>query len=482
MKAFKAFSEMQMVELDPDATKIPIGIILPDGKMPLLYDTVRGGITAHNLLADGASVGGSVTRTPLPTALDFGPVVSTNIYNTINLGQSLSEGSNGDPPFSTLQPFQNRTWAQGPKTRKTGNGFGATLNLDAMVTPIPLEEMGVETTVSGSLNTVSDLAFKRKGITSDVLQFFGVTAGRGGTSITLLREGAAPVGGNTQNYFRMIVDHIAAIDAVATTETATAVVFACPFIHGEADKLMDAADYKAEAAGYFDEVRDYIMTELGQAKQPHFILSQQGEGITASDGGPAQALYELSMERDDCHLAGGVWHLPEVDNTHLSNHGYRRRAIEIGVMEYDILINRVVPLKCKMLSAVWNGSQVVTTWEVETAPIRFDTTVFSAVQDYGLRLVDDVGATIAFVGAPTIGSDGVTMYHTVESDPPVGSKIRCGFDYQSSGITFTQGANCNIRDSTEEPITYKDDAGAIVQNVRRNWAAHSIVPVTHSIY
>lgn len=459
--------------------------VLESGRLAISYDMVDNTIVIPSLRTDsaigvGASVGGGSFDVALPADLDFGVYDAVaSLWMIPLIGQSTTEGSKGDPPFSDAQPFFNLSWPQGPKTRKTGNGYGGDNNLDPMVAVAPLAEKNVETVCSGALNTLVDLAWRRKGIAPASFPLFGATCGRGGTGIDLFQFDAPLESGRTQRLSQILMDTVTGLDAIESRDLVAPVFLDN---HGEFDKLMPKAEYKAKKRRYFDQIGDYLAATIGQSKRPHFVMCQPGEGITAADGGPAQAMYELSMEHDDCHLLGGKYHQPDADFTHLINHGYRRLSVEFGYSLYDLLVDRIFPRRCKMVSATWNGFQIVTRWEVRKAPLQFDVTTLNPATDMGLRLVTAAGVQIPFTAQPTIGNDGVTMYHSVAAEPPAGAIMRCGFDYRASGIRFTQGASTNIRDSTEEAFVYLDNNDVLQQNVMRCWAAHCMVPVVKGVY
>lgn len=480
MGVLRPFENARMVNLKDQRYWPLTPFLLGGGVIPIAWDRQEQRVVLAGF-DGGSGAGAASAATPLDAEYDFGPIVATVVYNSNNGGQSNGEGSGSTSAVTTAQPFANLTWPAGPKTRRPGNGFGVSTNVAALTDPILLVETNAETSVSGRLDGVVARAALKKQIDPSTFVMFGATVGRGGQGLDVLMPGAAPIAGNTEPFWRIVEDHFDGLvtwfGPLSRPIRSTSLFFE----HGEADKTMLASVYEAKLEAYCNAYQAYVMSRTGQTVPPHIFLGQPAEGVRNHwSGGPAIAMHRLALRRRDIHIAGGKWHLPLVDGTHMSRVSHRRRGDYGSLLEYDLLVERVYPQTTYNVANSFDGEKVKARFAVRTPPIRFDVRTVAEVANKGLRMVAGEGSAMAEIEIADLAvgdSQTLHVFPRYPADVPPNARLRVAADYLAAGLSVTEGASCNIRDSTEERSFIEG-----VEYPIHFWAAHSDLAIRRAVY
>lgn len=422
--------------------------------VPLLLDAnnkVLFGFDKINEKIVGAIDGGAssaIVRVPQEPLAE--PPAVAQINHALAAGQSLAVGAMGTPPLSTAQPHQHLTFIAGPKASKAGNGFGAVNpGVDAwkpLAEDTSAADGGAgrgETTCSGTANFFSEFAAVENGVAPSDFVIFGSTAGKGGASITELELGAP--------WFQMIRDHIDAAHSLSIAAGKTYAVTAMPFIQGEANVNVPMAGsaWRSKVAKLQDDVTAYAQSVSGQTAPVYFILYQTAWKVATYKD---IALAQLDLCKRDPHfvMASPCYHLDFAsDQIHLRNTGYIKLSRYIARALKTIAIDKKRPRFVTMKSATVRGSKLSIKYDAPVLPLMLDTLNLAATTDYGFKVQDDSGA----VGVADISvENGDTVTMTLSRALSANPKARYALDYLGAGLTITNGASGNLRDS--EPDSF----------------------------
>jgi hypothetical protein len=439
-----------------------------NGKVLIAVNTETGSVSVAGLDVSAASSALQYKeRKPLPAANRF--VLSANtIYGVVAYGQSLSLGAQGRPPLSTVQRYSNLTFAAGPKTTLTGNGFRGN-NQSAMDAAKPLVEDLLspddntsrgETILSGMLNGAVELAAIENALPPAALSFFGSTAGHGGWSIDMLKPGYIESGA-TVNWYQNFLDHVTKQRDIVVSSGKTYICVAIPWLQLEADASQSKDWYKTRAAALFAQLQADVVAITGQTAKPHIISYQPPfgarNGATGGEpgAGPHRALLELSLENPDIHVVPSDG-LPyyTADNTHWTNLGYLWGGWRFARVLKDIVVDGLNPEAIAPISAVVRGSLIKIKFSVPVGPLVIDTTTLAPTQDAGFKVVSVIGGNVTPSTITAVYVEGGdTIVLSLASEPGANAVVRCGMDYLGAGLGINGGATHNIRDSY--PGTFK---------------------------
>lgn len=406
-----------------------------------------------------ASATAAKVRTALPAANKFA-LSDATVYGVVAYGQSLSLGAQGKPAISTVAPpYANYTFAAGPKTTLTGNGFGGTNQSDmsswkALVednlNPDNNDSRG-ETILSGMLNGAVELAALENGMAPASLSFFGSTAGHGGWSIDKLKPGYIDpdTAGATVNWYQNFLDHVTKQRAISIAAGKAYVCAAIPWMQLEADAGQTKAWYKTRATTLFARLQADVIAITGQTVKPHIICYQPPYGVT-SGAGPHLALLELAQENVDIHICP-MDGLPYAgDGTHITNIGYLRFGHRLARLLKDLVVDGVRPVWISPKSAVVQGNYVRVKFSVPVPPLVIDVSSLASTTGMGFKVTS---ATVSPNVIDVTVENGDTIVLQLDAAPGANPVVRCGMDYLGAGLLINQGATHNIRDS--EPLTFR---------------------------
>lgn len=451
------------------ASVIPIGgVTNPAGEVQAVvyYDLP----TARLMVNGGAAGGLPLTYAPPEAVSGAQTPVTTAVMHLMTYGQSLSKGFNSIPPHSTTQPYNNLTFAQGPKSTKAGSvgllpGMDAfiplienTLNGDGVASP----QTG-ETPCSAWANGLTRrLAIQGEDWRTSGRQFLGSANGKGSSSITqLLPGGSTDLG----EWFQVVRDAITQGRALAV---AAGKAYSMPlwiYMQGEGDNAdaayaggvwrTDLQTMHAAVTSYYQSVAGgtyvpwlgvYQTYARTRRERPHATIDQLAYCETAANAFHLTALYHLPLAADG-HLSalGSYWvgqYAAKKSRQLLA--GHRPQWMRLGTATISGQVVRYRPR------------------EIPVAPLRLlaDAHVLPCVNS-GF-LVRDSNGTCA-IASIAIGPQGDEVVITLAA-PTTGSvQLRYGLDYLPAGqVDYSGSAGGNLVDSDPETFDYDGTAYPLI--------------------
>lgn len=420
-------------------------------------------LPSGQLRVHGVAVGGIPLRyATLQSVSGVQKPVFTAVMHLMTYGQSLSKGFASTPPYSTLQPYSNITFAQGPKSTKAGSvGLLPGMNAFAPLIENTLNGDGVdapqtgETPCSAWANGLTRrLAIEGEDWRTSGRQFLGSANGKGSASITqLLPGGTTDLG----EWFQVVRDAITQGNALAV---GVGKVYSLPvwlYMQGEGDNSNEGyaggawrdslqTMHSAVTAHYQTVTGSAYMPWLGvyqtyartRRERPHATIDQLDYCETAANVFHLTAIYHLPLASDGHLSALGSYWVGQyaAKKTRQLLAGYRPQWMRLGVATVS---GRVVRYRPK---------------EIPVAPLRLwvDEHVRSCV-DFGFLVRDaNGGCSIESIG---ISAQGDEVVITLDSAPTGAVQLRYGLDYLPSGqVDYSGSAGGNLIDSDPETFEY----------------------------
>ena len=345
------------------------------------------------------------------------------LNHILGTGQSLAIGTSGTPVLSTTQPYANKM-------------FSVPANPLTLTSLNSLVESVEETMSSGMANLVTDLA-DGIGVTHDALVS---VAGSGGSDYDTIKKGTAT--------YTAALAQITAGLARAGELSKTYGVPCVTCVHGEADGNAGSLVYDADLIEWQADYEADIKAISGQTGAIPMLHSQMS-AIAGNDVPLAQLRAHVARP-GRIILVGPKYHLPDVDGSHLTNHGYRQLGEYYAKVIYRAILRgeRWEPVRPMTVSRA--GAVVTVQFHVPVAPLVFDTTLVPATTNQGFEWSG---------GGETISSVAITASDTVQvtlsATPSPGGRIK-----------YAQNASIrgNLRDSdTTESLNGYD---------LYNWCCH----------
>lgn len=400
------------------AVKFDGTLVTTQGAAPAGSDEVARRNTVN--LARSLAVRGEVNTEIQPLAFAINMII---FY-----GQSWSEGMEGFPALSKMQPFDNLMWG---KASRSGSGSNPTYTpvienalsplvaavtagdnvvlTDAQVAalPAPSYHRG-EGPEIGCTNFLRKQFLQHFGLMADpTRRFVAATCGVGGKNVAQLSKGASP------ELFNRMVEAAAGVKALATAEGKSFGIPAIGYIQGEQDygEGTVKATYKAGLKQLRSDIQTSVCgTVAGQSAPAGFFTNQSGASYTmdAEDMGIGMAQWELSKEEPNWYMAGPAY--PYTDkNGHLDSNGYRWLGAQIGKVMHKVVTLRQNWKPLSPTKVTVSGTEVLIDFHVPHPPLVFDKPYVVAIAtdytDKGFRVVDAVG-TISLVSV-TIVADTI---------------------------------------------------------------------------
>lgn len=352
------------------------------------------------------------------------------LNHILGTGQSLAIGTMGSPALSTTQPFANVM-------------FSTPANPLTLTALHPLIESSEETMSSGLANLATQLA-SGIGITHNALVS---VSGAGGTAYAGLKKGTTP--------YSDALAQVTAGVARAAELAKTYAVRCVTVLHGEADGNAGSLTYDDDLIEWQSDYEADVNAATGRTGALPMLLSQMS-AIDESDIPLAQLRAHVARP-GKIVVIGPKYHLPTVDGSHLTNHGYRQHGEEFAKVYHRIFLNGEVwePVRPRTISIV--GAVITIRFHVPSPPLVFDTTIVSAMTDKGFEWIG---------GGETISSVDITASDTVQvtlSAPPV-APGRIRYAQRAAEIAG------NLRDS--------DATASLNGYALHNWCVHFDETVT----
>ena len=389
-------------------------------------------------LADG---GGGSAATPLnysPLSSLAQKPVAKALNHLLFYGQSLSVGATAIPVISTTQPYQNKTFTSGP--RAAGNDFSGLKPLveDALPAPDGASNRG-ETVCSGAANYATMLAAIDGRSPGDHI-ILASTAGHGSYRIDQLNKASA--------WYPTLLAHVSGAHVLSADHA----VHAVGWIQGENDAVSGTRTPYAVYRAALEQLQVDIDTDIraitGQAAPVYLLTYQMSYGARVW---PAQANAQLDLARKNPRfvMVTPTYHLPHApDNVHLTAIGYKRLGAYFGKAYKTMVIDGKRPKWIEPISATRRGKVIRVRFDVPVGPLVLDTATMAPTANFGFKVLDEAGT-------PTISSiavDGNDLLVTLSALPTGEAWFRAGMDYLGAGLTITEGASTNLRDSDPSVI------------------------------
>ncbi|MGL2996486.1 sialate O-acetylesterase [Acinetobacter baumannii] len=367
-------------------------------------------------------------------------------------GESYTMGAAAPDVLSTSQPYKNLTFDSGPRKDVEATSV------------IPLREFFTdpsvdgyhdrgETCCSGSANYASVSMMKNRGVRPNDHVIFSSTAGHGSFKLSDLIKGTS--------WYPRLLAHVSKAKQLINDPGYTPQII--NFVQGANDAAVASRTpksvYKPMLVQLQIDAETDIKTASGKDNPIRFMLAQMSYG-TAAHKDMALAHLELCQESDKFMLVTPMYHFPyDGDKIHLTNIGYKWMSAYFG-RAYDQYIyeNRKPDFINPRLAYIENDT-VIIKFDVPALPLQIDTTSLAPTTDSGFKvlLLDENGAiqldansqqVVADITEVLIKDDTVLL--KLAAPVAEGALVRYGLDYQGTGLTLTEGASGNLRDSTKE--------------------------------
>lgn len=425
--------------------------------MSVVLDSRKTGEVPGRL--DGAGLTIPRLPEPLPSALH---PIATAILHLLVYGQSNSNGTGGRPPLSLTQPYNNLTFNGGPRKADAGTYAPAkALVEDEEVGPSGNIGEG-ETVCSGAANTCSRLAYEESNIDPADLIFFASTGGDPGEPIADLM----PVGDGGNGWYESVL--LPQIDeAFDLAPGGSYSVPATPFIQGENDALTGTsfATYLAALELLQSRLEDNVQAVSGQTSPLFFLLAQISARVTLNKDVALAQLYAAKNNPLFCYVGPtypfGAYMRP--DELHLTNIAHAWLGAYIGKALKTLIVDKCRPQFLNPLFATVSGSEVRVRFEVPYPPMVIGKQGIGLATDYGFKVLDD--ATPATISSIIVQGSDVVI--TLSSAPSGVVIVRYALDYLGTGLTISDGASGNLRDSDPRTTTIDGTSYPLW-----NWSPH----------
>lgn len=412
----------------------PVWPLMTDaaGRVVLGYDATTGKIV-------GAIETGGTEASSFPVEVLAAPITARAYNHVLFYGQSLSVGAAAGALLSTSQPYSNVTFNGGPRAwNGTTWDFGTFKPLvEDNVSPAPDGGTNrTETPCSGAANYAST-RLAQGGIAPANHVILASTAGRGGFTIAQLKNGAA--------WYANLTAHVSG----ARAQSADYAVQTLCWMQGENDIISNTpyATYRADLAQLQADFEADAKAITGQT-HPVYMLTYQVSYGARTWADMALAQLDLAQKNSRFALATPTYHLPHSDGVHLTAIGYKWAGAYFG-RAYSEIVQGRKPRWLNPVSATRRGSQIRVRFQVPTLPLVLDTITLAATADHGFRVTDGgVTATIS-----SIAVEGSDVVITMASAPTGAVVVRYALDALGAGLSITNGASGNLRDSTADTIT-----------------------------
>lgn len=366
-----------------------------------------------------------------PAVLESLPVKPTMAPVEVHfaLGESTSVGATAIDLASTTQPYNNTTFAGGP--RGDGGAIGSTIPLVEVLGPASTGE----TSCSAAANRITELAVLR-GLQPSQRPVFAFTAGKGSTRLDEISKGTAWYNGQITN----MITSAKALNpscAIHYVELMTGI--------NNAFQGTLYAPFLATAEQLQVDLQQLVQSITGQT-DPVYFLCHQPSYYAATHPDMAYALLDLEKNNPMFFMLDPSYNLPgQPDQTHFPGAGSAWMGLRTARAADQIVMDGKKPNGIRPISATFDGTRVRLRCKVPTPPLVLDTLTMLPTTDMGFRLVDASGT----VPISSIVIENGTDVMLTPGRAMTGTRtLRYAADYLAAGILIKNGASGNLRDST----------------------------------
>lgn len=370
------------------------------------------------------------------------------INHFLSYGQSLSIGAGGQPAISLTQYASNLTFAGGPRAAAGNYLPPKPLAEDDLNAPDGGTNRG-ESLCSGAANYASQQMLKQNGIKPQDHVILATAGGRGGYRISQLNKGTTWYENNMLAHIDNAVNHC----------TANALSYSMALIswaQGEFDQNktdITREQYAAMLEQLQIDMQTDIKTRSGMKTRIPFVTYQTSWYVKKANH-VSLAQLDVVKRNEDFYFSTPMYHLPHfTDDLHLNNVGNKLFGCYVGRVYKQLIIDQIHPEFLCPLSAEMQGTKIIVRFHVPKAPLVLDNVGLAATTDFGFKVVDNTGAAVIHT-AIAISSDGTKIELELGSVPTNPIKVRYALDYLGTGLTIGDGASGNLRDSTDDQVSF----------------------------
>ncbi|WP_284085102.1 sialate O-acetylesterase [Acinetobacter haemolyticus] len=371
-----------------------------------------------------------------------------DINHFLSYGQSLSIGAGGQPAISLTQYASNLTFAGGPRAA-SGNYLPVKPLVEDDLNALDGGTNRGETLCSGAANYASQQMLKQNGIKPQDHVILATAGGRGGYRISQLNKGTTWYENNMLAHITNAVNHCA-------TNSLTYSMPLVSWAQGEFDQNktdITREQYAAMLEQLQVDMQTDIKTRSGMKTRIPFV-TYQTSWYSRLRNHVALAQLDVVKRNEDFYFSTPMYHLPHADdNLHLNNVGNKLFGCYVGRVYKQLVIDQIHPEFLCPISAEMQGTKIIVRFHVPKAPMVLDAVNLAATTDHGFKVVDNVGATVAH-SSIAVASDGTKIEIELGSVPVNPIKVRYALDYLGAGLTIGDGASGNLRDSTDDQVSF----------------------------
>lgn len=376
-------------------------------------------------------------------------------------GQSLSIGSQGTPPVSLEQPYDNQMFVGGV-VQPAGQGLASF---------VPLVENARETIQSGFANRAHELAaalLVSRPETERSHRMLVSCHGQGGARYQAIKKGTA-------RYENGLAQLDAAV-ALSAAAGESLVVRGVTNVHGESDERdgedAQGFDYAEVLAEWQQDLEADARARTGQAEPVPMFSSQLSSftryQTTVSPVALAQLRAHVNQPRVQV-LIGPKYIFPYTDGVHMNARGYRWLG-EYYAKAYSREILEGRPWEpLRPLAATRVDDVVTIEFLVPSPPLVLDTEAVDDPGNYGFTFAQDGGNAPAIRSVALVDATHVAI--TLASTPTgANPRVRYAFQAPLQALAGPRtGPRGNLRDSDPTPSRHGETL--------YNWAVHFEQPV-----
>lgn len=401
----------------------------------------KSGRAALEVLDDGTVAAAEITIKKINgkevekafTKADYGGLYAAELVYFNNVGQSLSEGSNGT--ITTVHEYDNL-------------GFPARSSSPTATLPLTVANTEVagrgESPMYGALGHIKELILNENGISyaNQSYQLLACNNAYGGSGINYHTKAS-------NNSYALAISQVNAGKSIAHTAGKTFMGGAIFWTQGENDREMSFATYRETLKQLSLDYNTDIKAITGQTQDVP-LITYQVASMTSKEVALAQLA--AANESPTIYMACPMYQFVYYDAQHINAASSQWLGGYYGLVYKRIVIDGGDWSPVQPISHVRQGSFVNVKFNVPVKPLVFDTSAVPAQANHGFTLVDASNNPIVITAVSLISPDAIKV--TASGPIPDGAKLRYAFD----GAL----AKGNLRDSQGDYMTYKG-------NKMHNW-------------